>query len=79
MKRIVATLAVMALSLAAMAAPAFAAANPGGNSNCVGEVASQLNQPHGPFSEIGAGGALVSEVAQEGIIGEAASTNCLER
>jgi hypothetical protein len=46
MRRIVATLAVMALLLAAMAAPAFAVANP--NSNCVGEIASQLNQPDVP-------------------------------
>jgi hypothetical protein len=74
MRRIVATLAVMALLLAAMAAPAFAAAKPGGKSNCVGEVASQLNQ-----SEPGSGGKLVSDVAREGVIGEAASTNCLER
>jgi hypothetical protein len=77
MRRIVATLAVMALLLAAMAAPAFAVANP--NSNCVGEVASQLNQPHGPFSEPGSGGEIVSGVAHVGDIGEAASTNCGER
>jgi hypothetical protein len=80
MRRIMATLAVMTLLLAATAAPAFAAAKPGGESNCVGEVASQLNQPHGPFSEPGgSGGELISDVAQEGVIGETASTNCLER
>ena len=77
MRRIVATLAVMALLLAAMAAPAFAA-NP--NSNCVGEVASALNQPDVPEPEPpGSGGEIVSDVAHEGVIGEAASTNCLER
>ena len=79
MRRIVATLAVMALLLAAMAAPAFAAANLGGNSNCVGEIASQVNQPHGPHSEPGAGGEIVSGVAREGGLGGAASTNCGER
>ena len=80
MRRIVATLAVMALLLAAMAAPAFAAAKPGGKSNCVGEVASQLNQPDVPEpGPPGSGGKLVSDVAREGGLGEAASTNCLER
>jgi hypothetical protein len=79
MRRIVATLAVMALLLASMATPAFAAAKPGGKSNCIGEVASQLNQPHGPHSEPGSGGELVSDVAREGGLGETASTNCLER
>jgi hypothetical protein len=77
MRRIVATLAVMALLLAAMAAPAFAVANP--NANCVGEVASQLNQPHVPEPEPGSGGEIVSDVAHEEVIGEAASTNCLQR
>ena len=75
MRRIVATLAVMALLLAAMAAPAFAA-NP--DANCVGVIASQLNQPHGPHSEPGSGGETVSGVAHEGDIGESASTNCSE-
>ena len=79
MRHIVATWAVMALLLAAMAAPAFAAANPGGKSNCVGEVASQLNQPDVPEPEPGSGGELVSDVAHEGGLGETASTNCLER
>ena len=78
MRRIVATLAVMALLLAAIAAPAFAVANPE-NSCIVGGVASQLNQPHGPHSEPGSGGELVSDVAREGGLGETASTNCLER
>jgi hypothetical protein len=76
MRRIVATLAVMALLLAAMAAPAFAVANP--DANCVGVVASQLNQPHGPHSEPGSGGETVSGVAHEGDIGESASTNSSE-
>jgi hypothetical protein len=74
MKRIVATLAVMALLLAAMAAPAFAVTNP--HSNCLGEFASALNQPHDPDYPPGSGGDLVSEVAREGTIGEAASNNC---
>jgi hypothetical protein len=76
MRRIMATLAVMALLLAAMAAPAFAA-NP--NSNCVGEAASVLNQPHDPDFPPGSGGETVSEAAREGTISETASTNCLER
>ena len=42
MRRIVATVAVMALLLAAMAAPAFAVANI--KANCVGEAASIFNQ-----------------------------------
>ncbi len=78
MRRIVATLAVMALLLAAMAAPAFAVANPD-NSCIVGGVASQLNQPHGPHSEPGSGGETVSGVAREGSFGEATSTNCGKR
>ena len=72
MRRIVATVAVMALLLAAMAAPAFAVANI--KANCVGEAASIFNQ-----DEPGAGGQLVSEVAHEGDIGESASTNCEPR
>ena len=44
------------------------------------EVASALNQPDVPEPEPpGSGGEIVSEVAHEGVIGEAASTNCLER
>jgi hypothetical protein len=78
MRRIVATLAVIALLLAAMAAPAFAVANP--DANCVvGEVASQLNQPDVPEPEPGSGGEIVSDVAREGSFGEATSTNCGKR
>ena len=75
MKRIVSVIVVVALMVAmivAMAAPAFAASETG---NCIGELASDLNQTGKGRGAPGLGGRLNGFAAQSGIIGEAASTN----
>jgi hypothetical protein len=61
MRRIVATLAVMALLLAAMAPPAFAFNNP--NSGCVAKVVTLYNA-----QQPGLGGLQISFAAQHGTV-----------
>ena len=73
MRGIISVLTVMALVLAVMAVPAFAAVN--GNTNCVGG-ASELNQNGKEFGGAGLGGKFVANLAQKrGGLGGTASTN----
>ena len=67
MRRFVVMLAITALLMVALAAPAFAVASP--TANCVGQLASDFNQSFGP----GAGGQEVSTVAQAGGTGDLAT------
>ena len=69
MTRMVAILAVLALLMVALAAPAFAAASDTSNANCVGQFVSNAN-------EIGAlGGPILGSTAPGGVVGQYASSN----
>ena len=79
MRRIVAMLAVLALLIVALAAPAFAAASDSGDANCVGQFASNTNEMGNEFENPGPGGRIVGSTAPGGVVGQfASSDNCPE-
>jgi hypothetical protein len=72
MKRIVAVLAVLALSMVALAAPAFAASD---GASCVGQFVSDANEMGAHLGNPGLGGQIVGSTAPGGVIGQYASSN----
>jgi hypothetical protein len=74
MKRFLVMLAVMALLVVALTAPAFAAASP--DANCVGFQVSKDNQEGREGGVPGFGSGFVSAEAKDGGIGAQGSSNC---
>ena len=77
MRRLLGSLAVMALlRLAMMAVPAFAATDTDG---CIGHEASLFNRIRKAHGLSGVGGEIISGAAREGrISGELASSDCTQ-
>ena len=75
MRRIVVLLAVLALLMVALAAPAFAAASDSGNANCVGQFVSNANEMGAHLDNGGLGGRIVGSTAPGGVVGQYASSN----
>ena len=73
MRHIVAVLAVLALSMVALAVPAFAAASDG--ANCVGQFVSDADVMGAHLGNPGLGGRIVGSTAPGGVVGQYASSN----
>jgi hypothetical protein len=72
MRRIVAVLAVLVISMVALVAPAFAASD---SANCVGEFVSDVNVTGANLGNPGLGGQIVGSTAPGGVVGQYASSN----
>jgi hypothetical protein len=73
MRRVVAMLAVLALLMVALAAPAFGAASD--SANCVGQFVSSANEMGAHLGNPGLGGRIVGSAAPGGVVGQYASSN----
>jgi hypothetical protein len=73
MRRIVAMLAVLVISMVALVAPAFAAASD--SANCVGQFVSDANAMGANLGNPGLGGQIVGSTAPGGVVGQYASSN----
>jgi hypothetical protein len=80
-RRTLTVLSVMALMVAMLAVPGFAAANP--NASCVGKVQSNQTEPgasgdfHSTLGPVGANGGAAKYFAHLGTPGERATTGAL--